>query len=251
MRSSGGVRRHSGKAAAATSTAALTSSAPPSGTVASISPVAGLMTSRHSVACESAHWPLMYWVSLLAGGAATVIMIPLQSRRVPRRAPTKQRVWPIVFYSDIKRAFLPRSQKQDELRSASGYRPGPTYPSSHQLRDHALLIAYGRDCGLQHIERLVHLLIGDHERHQHANHVGIRAGRNRDQAVLVAVLHDLLGLVTCGSLGLIRLHKFDGLHATEAAYIANHRPAPLPLAGAALEAVAKFVGARQQILALE
>jgi hypothetical protein len=37
----------------------LTSAASASGTCANVSPVAGLTTSRHSVACESIHWPLM------------------------------------------------------------------------------------------------------------------------------------------------------------------------------------------------
>ncbi len=59
MRSSGGVRRHSGKAAAAASTAVLTSAASASGTLARTSPVAGLTTSRHSEERESVHWPLM------------------------------------------------------------------------------------------------------------------------------------------------------------------------------------------------
>src|SRR5579859_4167088 len=75
MRSSGGVRRHSGKAEAAASTAAFTSGAPASGTLARISPVAGLITSRHSVACDSAQVPLMWLVSLVMGGAARVVMI--------------------------------------------------------------------------------------------------------------------------------------------------------------------------------
>ena len=59
MRSSGGVRRHAGNAAAAASTAALTSAASESGALAMISPVAGLMTSSHSLAVDSTHWPLM------------------------------------------------------------------------------------------------------------------------------------------------------------------------------------------------
>src|SRR6478609_6183980 len=75
MRSSGGVRRHSGKAAAAASTAAFTSAAPASGTLARISPVAGLTTSRHSDDCAGAHCPLMKFVTLLAGGAATLMML--------------------------------------------------------------------------------------------------------------------------------------------------------------------------------
>src|SRR5580765_198441 len=75
MRSSGGVRRHSGNAAAAASTALLTSSSWARGTLASSSPVAGLTTSRHSEECDSVHSPLMKCVSLLAGGAATVMRV--------------------------------------------------------------------------------------------------------------------------------------------------------------------------------
>src|SRR5712672_1632849 len=74
MRSSGGVRRHSGKAAAAASTARFTSTASARGTCASVSPVAGLITSRHSRAEESVHWPLMKLVSRGVGGAATGVM---------------------------------------------------------------------------------------------------------------------------------------------------------------------------------
>src|SRR5277367_5928130 len=82
MRSSGGVRRHAGNAAAAASIAVLTSAASASGTLARTSPVAGLTTSRHSEECESVHWPLMKLVSLRAEGAATVVIVmPLLSRR--------------------------------------------------------------------------------------------------------------------------------------------------------------------------
>src|ERR1700733_1506932 len=85
MRSSGGVRRHSGKAAAAASTAALTSFASAMGTWASVSPVAGLTTSRHSVDGGALQRPLMKLVRRRAGGAMVVVMWCLSlSRRFVR-----------------------------------------------------------------------------------------------------------------------------------------------------------------------
>src|SRR5689334_5823455 len=59
MRSSGGVRRQSGKAAAAASTAAFTSFASASGTLPSVAPVAGLMTSCQFEEVEFVHCPPM------------------------------------------------------------------------------------------------------------------------------------------------------------------------------------------------
>src|SRR6185369_4734424 len=71
--SSGGVRRHAGKAAAAASTAAAASAALPSGVCAITSPVAGLVTSIHSVALESTQPPLTKFGTLVRVGVARVI----------------------------------------------------------------------------------------------------------------------------------------------------------------------------------
>src|SRR5258706_10397552 len=61
MRSSGGVRRHSGKAAAAASIAEFTSAASASGTLPSEAPVAGLTTSCQLEDVELVHCPPMKW----------------------------------------------------------------------------------------------------------------------------------------------------------------------------------------------
>src|ERR1700722_14559730 len=207
MRSSGGVRRHSGKAAAAASTAALTSAASAIGTWAITSPVAGFTTSRHSELCESVHLPLMKLVSLMTGGAATLM----------RMAPIAKNISRLL----------------------------------HQLRHCALLITDAGDCRFEHVQRLAHLFVGHDQRHQHANHIAVRSRCDCDQAMLIAILRDLFCLVGSGSFRLRRLHQFDGLHATQAAHIADDRPAPLPFSGATLEAFAKFIGSREKIFALE
>src|SRR5579872_680557 len=74
MRSSGGVRRQAGYAAAAASIAFATSATSESETRAIASPVAGLMTSCHSLAEDSRQWPLMKFGILVRGGAATLLM---------------------------------------------------------------------------------------------------------------------------------------------------------------------------------
>src|SRR6476646_985967 len=61
MRSSGGVRRHSGNAVAAASIAAFTSLASASGTLPREAPVAGLMTSCQLDEVELVHCPPMKW----------------------------------------------------------------------------------------------------------------------------------------------------------------------------------------------
>src|SRR5215470_9203204 len=80
MRSSAGVRRQSGKAAAAAATAAATSEASDKGARAIGSPVAGLNTSSHSVAEDSRHSPLMKLGSFVTGGAATLINFSVLNR---------------------------------------------------------------------------------------------------------------------------------------------------------------------------
>ena len=92
---------------------------------------------------------------------------------------------------------------------------------------------------------------GGYQRDQDADYVRVRTGGDRDQAVLVTVLRDLFGFFGRWSFCFLRLHQFDRLHAAEAADVADDRPAALPFAGAALEAVAEFVGAGEQIFFFE
>src|ERR1035438_3699687 len=117
--------------------------------------------------------------------------------------------------------------------------------SSHQLRYCALLITHRRDCGLEHTEPFVDLRVGGDQRHQDADHVGVRAGCDCDQAALVTILRDLLCLLCSRSFRFLRLYEFDSLHAAEATHVADDGPAALPLAGTALKALSEFVGARQ------
>ena len=79
----------------------------------------------------------------------------------------------------------------------------------------------------------------------------VRAGRDRDQAMLVAILRDLLGFVAAGVL------VSCDCTSSMACMPPRPRTSPtigqrrLPFAGAALKAVAEFVGAGQQVFALE
>src|ERR1700756_4049131 len=91
MRSSGGVRRHAGKAAAAASTARFTSSAPASGTRASTSPVAGFGTSSHSLAAESTHSPLMKFGNCTELAVAVLMASLLANEKLIRQAKSLQK----------------------------------------------------------------------------------------------------------------------------------------------------------------
>src|SRR6266849_3927614 len=75
MRSSGGVRRHAGKAAAADSIAAPASAAVVKGVCPMVSPVAGLTTSRHSVDCDSTQPPSIKFKTLARIAVASLITI--------------------------------------------------------------------------------------------------------------------------------------------------------------------------------
>src|SRR5437762_10168736 len=77
MRSSDGVRRHAGYAAAAASITFVTSARSESGTWAMSSPVVGLITSCHSVAVESCHSPLKKLATFVIGGAIVGVTLTL------------------------------------------------------------------------------------------------------------------------------------------------------------------------------
>src|SRR5438128_12402682 len=87
MRSSGGVRRQSGNAAAAASMAAFTSLASASGTLPKEAPVAGLMTSCQLDEVELVHCPPMKWGTRMSETAVAHMGEPLRSRRVEFRRP--------------------------------------------------------------------------------------------------------------------------------------------------------------------
>ena len=63
--------------------------------------------------------------------------------------------------------------------------------------------------------------------------------------MLVTEVRDLFCFVRGRSFIFVRFHEFDGLHAAEAAHVADNGPAALPLAGTALEAIAEFIGTSQ------
>src|SRR5271165_134979 len=161
---------------------------------------------------------------------------PRLSRRISRRCDGQTQSTAAIF--SISLGF-----------TGNGYRLLATL--LHQLRKRALLITHRSNRGLKHTERLVHLLSGDHQRDENTNHIRVRAGSNRDQAMFVTVLRYFLSLVGCWSLRLLRLHKFDGLHASESAHVADDRPAALPLASAALKMIAEFIGTGEQVIFLE
>src|SRR5579863_8823796 len=218
MRSSGGVRRHCGYAVAAASTAEATSAALERGVCAIVSPVAGLVTSSHSEARDSTQRPLIKFGTLVIEGAATDIRSP--QRLKPRS---------ILVNSAAETAPLQGSRSGGET-------------TLRDLRDCTLALANPLQRGFQHIERFIHLLVGNNEWHQHANHIGIRARSDRDQSVFVAIFSDLPGFVGSGFAGLGGFDEFDGLHATESAYIADDGPAILPFFSTLLKMVPDLVG---------
>src|ERR1700674_3519566 len=69
--------------------------------------------------------------------------------------------------------------------------------------------------------------------------------------MFVAVLRDLFGLFGGWCFCFLRLHQLDGLHAAEAAHVADDGPAALPLASSTLELIAQLVGTREQIFVFE
>ena len=110
----------------------------------------------------------------------------------------------------------------------------------------ALALGYGGQRGFQHPEAFVELRIADHQRHQDAHHVAVAPGGDGDQAVLVAILRDFLGL-RIGRLARLRVaHQLDGAHPAEPAHVAYQRPLLLPAAGAFFEALADGLRTLQQ-----
>src|SRR3977135_2275422 len=69
--------------------------------------------------------------------------------------------------------------------------------------------------------------------------------------MFVAVLRDLFGLFGGWCFCFLRLHQLDGLHAAEAADVADDGPAALPLASSALELIAQLISALEQIFMFE
>src|SRR6266404_4110821 len=82
-----------------------------------------------------------------------------------------------------------------------------------------LVLRNGRERGLNHGESFVELLVGDDQRDENANHVVKGASGDRDEAVLVAILGDGLGLGVGGLAGLRVTHQFEGAHAAETAHL--------------------------------
>src|SRR3974390_2138816 len=151
--------------------ARVTSAAGASGTRASTSPVAGLMTSLHSVACESAHCPLMKCGILVAGGAATVDMEETAFRN--REELLREPPCPLWL-----RAFLPTTDTE-----------GHGGNLLHRLLGRCtLLLGNVRESGFQHVQRLIHLGVGHDQWHEQPDYVAISPRGDRHQAVLVTVL---------------------------------------------------------------
>src|SRR5579864_1908414 len=99
----------------------------------------------------------------------------------------------------------------------------------------------------EHAESFLELVVRDNERHQQPDDVAVAPRRKHDQAVLIAVSHDLFGLLVGGFARFLRAHQFNRLHGAEASYVADKLPALLPLEGASAEPVAEEVRAPVEV----
>src|SRR6266851_7219278 len=90
----------------------------------------------------------------------------------------------------------------------------------------------GGKCSFHDVEAFVELLVADHQRHQNAHDVVVRARDDGDEPMLEAIVRDLLGF-GFGWLASFRVaNQFDGARAAEATHVTDERPSPLPYAGA-------------------
>src|SRR5207247_9363028 len=86
---------------------------------------------------------------------------------------------------------------------------------------------------------------------QHADHIAITSGSNRDQSVLVAILGDLPGLFCSGLAGFTRFDEFDCSHCAESANIADKIKSARPIFYATIKVLPDRLRARQKISALK
>ena len=109
----------------------------------------------------------MKFVTLLAGGAATLMMVmPLAiAKNVLRGKPWDAPEELLKHLNDTRCTLLESDCRRAQDQSCKLL--------LHQLCDGSLLVANIRNRGLEHVQRFVHLLIGDHQRHEHTNHVRI------------------------------------------------------------------------------
>src|SRR5277367_5471344 len=199
MRSSAGVRRHSGYAACAASIAPVTSAASAMGTRPSTSPVAGFTTSSHSEACDSTHSPLMKCGIFVVTGAATVI-------------------WITTF----------RNRKKYEIQRTSSFVCDRSVLSQLR-RQGALLFRHLRQSRFEHIHSLVHLRVSNNQWHQQTDNIAIRSSRDQHHTVLVTVLRYLRGLIASRLTRSLGAHQFHRLHSAQSPDVADQLPLRLPL----------------------
>src|SRR5437660_3694244 len=104
------------------------------------------------------------------------------------------------------------------------------------------------ESSFEHVQRFLHLLIADNQRHQQPDCVAIRTSRKYNHTVFVAVLRNLLSILRGGLSCLAGLHQFESLHGTQTANIADLGPAALPPVRAFLKLAAQLVGPLLQVL---
>src|ERR1700683_2197442 len=98
---------------------------------------------------------------------------------------------PTPTFATLAAAFAVPSVSPTHIRCISCHRD-ITAPSSHQLCNSSFVVANRRECGFQHVEPFVDLLVRCYQRDQDADHIRVGTCRDSDQAVLVAILGDLL-----------------------------------------------------------
>src|SRR5882724_6648988 len=97
---------------------------------------------------------------------------------------------------------------------------------------------HGLQRGFENIHGFVELLVTDDERHQQPDHVAVSTGRNRDHAMLVTILDNLLCLFVGGLQCLFRSHQFHGAHGAHPVNGSDDRKFDLPSFRACQKAVA-------------
>src|SRR5580704_1036836 len=184
--------------------------------------------------------------------------LPLLSRRVPCTRSVHSKINDTKLVEILRLAGCPSRVVREEQSPLRMTNLDP--PSSEQSfaaldwTGEAPVPTLVADCGeggFEHVEPLVHLRVGDDERHQQTNHIAVRTCSDGNQAVLVTILRYLPGFFVGWFTGLAGAHQFKRLHCAQTADITHEFPARLPLRGTAAEAVPELIGASTKVFGFD
>src|SRR5450432_2011580 len=192
-----------------------------------------------------------HWPSSKKPTSSEVLFVNVVLIRVPKTVSHR--------YASVRRAAkneyeMPRNIPPVQHPKSAGsrnLRAGRNVGTLSVRQRRLLLLRNRSQCRLDNVKAFVELLIGNHQRHQNADHVVEGAGGDEDHAVLVAILGDWFRLGFGGLAGLRVAHQFDRAHAAQAANVADQRPLFLPSACSRLEMLAEGGRARQQTFFLD